>query len=88
MSLSEQVLLALRMGFAAKHLGQNRMFLIMDDAFQHADWQRREYLVEQAVELENSGWQILYLTMDDHIRDLFKKIFGERLVYKELGGND
>jgi hypothetical protein len=84
----EQVLLALRMGFAAKHLGQKRMFLIMDDAFQHADWQRREYLVEQAVELENSGWQILYLTMDDHIRDLFKKIFGERLVYKELGGND
>lgn len=80
----EQVLLSLRMGFASQHLEKEHLFLIMDDAFQHADWQRRHYLVEQVVELEQSGWQILYLTMDDHIRDLFKDKFGERLVYQEL----
>lgn len=80
----EQVLLSLRMGFAAQHLKQEHLFFVMDDAFQHADWRRREYLVEQVVELEQSGWQILYLTMDDHIRDLFKDMFGERLVYQEL----
>jgi hypothetical protein len=80
----EQVLLALRIGFAAKHLGQEQMFLILDDAFQHADWQRRTLLLEQVVELARSGWQILYLTMDEHIRDLFKAGGGKHLVYKGL----
>lgn len=83
----EQVLLSLRMGFAARHLGREQMFLIMDDAFQHADWQRRQFLVELVDDLASSGWQILYLTMDDHIRDLFRKKFGERLVYQEMGGS-
>jgi uncharacterized protein YhaN len=80
----EQVLLSLRIGFAANHLGQEQMFLILDDAFQHADWQRRAFLVEQVVELASSGWQILYLTMDEHIRELFKTGCGEQLVYKDL----
>jgi uncharacterized protein YhaN len=67
----EQVLLGLRVGFAAHLLRQDRLFLLLDDAFQHADWQRRQWLVEQAVTLAEDGWQIIYFTMDDHIRDLF-----------------
>ncbi|MBE0408804.1 MAG: hypothetical protein IBX69_03630 [Anaerolineales bacterium] len=81
----EQVLLSLRMGFAALHLKKEQMFLVMDDAFQHADWQRRENLVSQVRTLASSGWQILYLTMDDHIRALFRDQFGEDLVYQDLG---
>lgn len=67
----EQVLLGLRIGFAAQLLRQNRLFLLLDDAFQHADWQRRRWLLEQVVALAKDGWQIVYFTMDDHIRDLF-----------------
>lgn len=67
----EQVLLGLRIGFAAHLLRQDRLFLLLDDAFQHADWQRRQWLVEQAVTLAKDGWQIVYFTMDDHIRDIF-----------------
>ena len=35
-------------------------------------------LVQQAVGLVEAGWQVLYFTMDDHIRDLFNTV-GDRL---------
>ena len=68
----EQVLLALRIGCASHILGDKNLFLILDDAFQYADWDRRERLMDEVVRLGKKGWQILYLTMDDHIRDLFQ----------------
>ena len=69
----EQVLLALRIGCAAHVLGRQSLFLVLDDAFQHADWERRERLLDEIIRLGLAGWQILYLTMDDHIRDLFQE---------------
>jgi uncharacterized protein YhaN len=69
----EQVLLALRIGLASILCGQRSLFLILDDAFQYSDWQRREQLVGQAVQIVRSGWQVIYLTMDDDIRDRFRK---------------
>lgn len=68
----EQVLLALRMGLASVVCGRQSLFLILDDAFQYSDWQRREQLVLQAVQIVQSGWQVIYLTMDDDIRDRFR----------------
>ena len=52
--------------------------MILDDAFQHSDTQRREKLVEQALALVQAGWQLFYFTMDDHIRKLFRDA-GKRL---------
>lgn len=68
----EQVLLGLRIGFAARILVGTPLFLILDDAFQHSDWERRERLVEKLFTLAKNGWQIIYFTMDDHIRTLFE----------------
>jgi recombinational DNA repair ATPase RecF len=67
----EQVMLGLRLGFAAQLFDRDRMFLLLDDAFQHADWSRRKRLVNQSAALAKDGWQIIYFTMDDNIRDLF-----------------
>ena len=67
----EQVLLALRMGFASRLAGGQPLFMLLDDAFQHSDWERRVRLVEQVLNLVQAGWQVTYLTMDDHLRDLF-----------------
>jgi len=67
----EQVLLALRMGFASRLAGGQPLFMLLDDAFQHSDWQRRMRLVEQVLTMVQAGWQVTYLTMDDHLRDLF-----------------
>ena len=71
----EQVLLALRIGFARRWLAHesDSFFLILDDAFQYSDWIRRELLMRMVVNLAENGWQILYFTMDDHIRSLFRK---------------
>ena len=69
----EQVLLGLRIGFAARILAGQPLFLILDDAFQHSDWERRENLINELFILANKGWQIIYFTMDDNIRSLFEK---------------
>lgn len=70
----EQVLLALRMGFCARILNKDKLFLILDDAFQYSDWNRRKLLINKVVDLAKNGWQILYFTMDDNIKDLFDTI--------------
>jgi hypothetical protein len=67
----EQVFLGARLGFARKALDDQTSFLILDDAFQHSDWSRRKLLVDKVVMLVQAGWQVLYFTMDDHIRRLF-----------------
>lgn len=84
----EQILLALRIGIAAHYLQDKKMFLILDDAFQHSDWQRREWMVDQMAYLASIGWQIIYFAMDDHIKGLFeeriKPRFMDRYVMFEL----
>jgi hypothetical protein len=85
----EQVLMALRIGFSLKNLGKQSdpLFLILDDAFQYSDYERREWLVETVADLARSGWQIFYFTMDDHIRDLFDeagKKLGEDNYLKKI----
>ena len=69
----EQVMLALRIGFTSKLLGKDALFLILDDAFQHSDWQKRKILIDKLADISKKGWQIIYLTMDDHIKELFDK---------------
>lgn len=84
----EQAFLALRMGFASIAMEGATGFLILDDAFQHSDWDRRRNLVERTLGFVEGGWQVLYFTMDDHIRDLFHSAgarIGERFRSAELG---
>jgi uncharacterized protein YhaN len=72
----EQVFFALRIGFAAIALGRQSAFLMLDDAFQHSDWNHRKNLIAETVNLVKTGWQVFYFAMDDHIRDLFLKAGG------------
>jgi uncharacterized protein YhaN len=67
----EQVFLALRTAFAELTFHQPA-FMLLDDAFQHSDWERRERLVDHCLKLVERGWQVFYFCMDDHIRDLFR----------------
>jgi uncharacterized protein YhaN len=76
----EQVILALRIGFARGIMKQDCAFLILDDAFQHSDYEKRPILVDSLVDLAEAGWQIIYLTMDDNIKELFEEK-AERLRY-------
>ena len=85
----EQVMIAMRMMFARRYLGDVTGFLLLDDAFQHSDWNRRELLVDHTLNLVRArGWQIFYFTMDNHLRDLFKERADNQLggdfAYHEL----
>ena len=86
----EQALLALRIGFARRKLGDRAAFLILDDAFQHADWQRRPEMIRNILQLvKDHNWQVFYFTMDDNIQDTFQReadgIIGEdRYLYRSL----
>jgi uncharacterized protein YhaN len=71
--IKEQIMLALRIGFSTRILKQDTLFLILDDAFQHSDWGRRKILIKKLARIAKSGWQVIYLSMDDHIRKLFEK---------------
>lgn len=72
----EQILLAVRVGLLQRIMGRRRSFLILDDAFQHSDWERRRLLVDAVVSLVNDGWQVFYLTMDDHLDGLVSEAGG------------
>jgi len=84
----EQVQLALRMGIARRITSGEPLFMILDDAFQHSDWIRREKLIDTVIKMTKSGWQMIYLTMDNHICDCILKDgkgeLGEDLCYFEL----
>ncbi|MCP4811458.1 MAG: hypothetical protein GY888_03035, partial [Planctomycetaceae bacterium] len=68
----EQVFLSLRVGFASRALQDRAGFLLLDDAFQHSDWEQRQHMVSQFLSLVKMGWQVFYFTMDDHLRDLLE----------------
>ncbi len=69
----EQVILALRIVFLEQLQEGGSGFLILDDAFQHSDYKRREGIIKTLKKLAQNGWQIIYLTMDNHILELFDK---------------
>lgn len=80
----EQVMLALRIGFITHFLKNATAFFILDDAFQHSDYERRELLVKSLFNLAKRGWQTIYFSMDDHIRSLFKKYSKNFPDFKEI----
>ncbi len=69
----EQVFLALRIALALQWFKKEGLFLILDDAFIHSDKTRKPSLVKKIVELGNSGWQIICLTFDDRVKNLFEQ---------------
>lgn len=86
---TEQVFLALRIEMAKHWFKKDELFLILDDAFLHSDYNRRPKLVDKMVELAKNGWQIICFTFDDNIRNLIdKKVKNLKNEYRFLNLNE
>jgi uncharacterized protein YhaN len=71
----DQLFFALRLGILTRAFPQGA-FLALDDAFLTSDEARRTNQVLLCKSLAEEGWQVLYLTVDCHIRDLFQDLCG------------
>jgi len=74
----DQLLMCFRMA-ALSRLYAEGSFMILDDAFIFADWQRRERLAQLIKDFVAKGNQVVYLTSDDHTRDLLVE-YGARVT--------
>ena len=66
----DQLALAVRLSLVGRLVGEPA-FLVLDDAFLTSDAARRDALASTVAALSREGWQILFFTFDDAIRDAF-----------------
>lgn len=80
----DQLYLAVRLALGEKLLKSSKGFFIMDDPFIKADTQRLRRQIEILKRISEVGWQIIYFTAKDEIKDVLKNnIKNEEVNYIE-----
>lgn len=81
---TDQLYFASRVSLAQQLLGEDTGFLILDDPFLAADYDRLHRGFQTLLELAESGWQILYLTAKREVAESMVETYD--LAHIELEG--
>lgn len=76
----DQLYLSLRVSLAQKILGNKKGFFIMDDAFLSSDIKRIEHQVKILKDLCDKGWNILYLSMKEEIKNVILNYCPHKII--------
>jgi len=83
----DQLYLSIRLALGEKLLKGNKGFFIMDDPFIKADMERLRKQIDILKGISESGWQIMYFTAKDEVKDVLKKdITNNKVNYIEIPG--
>jgi hypothetical protein len=69
----DQLYLSIRLALGEKLLKGSRGFFIMDDPFVKADKERLQRQIDILNRISKSGWQIIYFTAKDEVKDALKQ---------------
>lgn len=75
--------LAIRLKLARELSGDEPGFLLLDSPFVHSDSDRVDREVRMLEDLAEDGWQILYLSFREVVRDAVEEVDGARVVEME-----
>ena len=82
----DQLALAVRLALVRRLVGQPA-FLVLDDAFLTSDAARRDALAAAVADLAGDGWQILFFTFDDAMRDRFAALGAQVVALTARSGS-
>jgi len=81
----DQLYLSIRLALGEKILKGEKGFFIMDDPFVKSDINRLKRQLTILKELSKSGWQIIYFTAKDEVKDCLKnEIKNDEISYFEI----
>jgi hypothetical protein len=81
----DQLYLSIRLALGEKLLKGSKGFFIMDDPFIKADTERLQRQIDILNRISQSGWQIIYFTAKDEVKDVLKQdIENGNVSYTEL----
>jgi|GEM_PF-3255199 len=79
-----QFLLALRLALLEKFLGGEKGFLVLDDPLLNSSDTRKRRAIEILVDYARDGWQVIYLTVDGAVPEIFKELGGDLVELKQV----
>lgn len=83
----DQLYLSIRLALGEKLLKGSKGFFIMDDPFIKADKERLQKQIDILKRVSELGWQIVYFTAKDEVRDVLKQdIESGKVGYVEVQG--
>ena len=81
----DQLYLSIRLALGEKLLKGNKGFFIMDDPFIKADMERLRKQIDILKGISQSGWQIMYFTAKDEVKEVLKEdIENNKVDYIEI----